>query len=153
MLLLALFACDDCSKVGDGWLEVGTGGVEFEPLEAGDLIAPTFGSQGGQHIWGSLRVAGILQGDALFFDAQNPEIDFQIFRGADLVAGYTDLKRHFAVNGDQMELIGETLFLEMYPERGDTLTIQATLLDKCGTELTDSVDVIYDGESGDTGYY
>ena len=153
MLLLALFACDDCAKVGEGWLEIGTGGSEFIPLEEGDPVEVTYGSQGGRHIWGSLRVAGILQGDELFFDAQNPEIDFQIFKGEDVVAGYTDLKRHFAVNNDQMELIGETLVLQSGLADGDALTIRATLLDKCGTELTDSVDVVFSGSGDDTGYY
>jgi hypothetical protein len=53
--LLASFGCG-----GDGpVIQIGTGVLEFVPLEAGAEVRIVCGSQGGQHLWVALRSQGI----------------------------------------------------------------------------------------------
>ena len=40
------------------WCELGTGEVEFDPLNHGDTVEIVRGVQGGYHIWASVRVTG-----------------------------------------------------------------------------------------------
>lgn len=45
-------------------IELGTGGDGFIPLEDGDLVMQAWGPQGGDHVWGALRMTGIFGGGA-----------------------------------------------------------------------------------------
>ena len=64
VLLLAVLAlvagCDSPNLDTDPLLILGTGEVEFIPLTDGvDDLALASGIQGGQHVWGALRVTGM----------------------------------------------------------------------------------------------
>jgi len=43
-------------------VELGTGSSVFVPLEAGDLVMQAWGPQGGDHVWGALRINGVFGG-------------------------------------------------------------------------------------------
>ncbi|MEE2828556.1 MAG: hypothetical protein VX498_05175, partial [Myxococcota bacterium] len=43
----------------NAWAEVGVGDSRFESIEAGHLLEVERGSQGGMHVWISMRTAGI----------------------------------------------------------------------------------------------
>lgn len=157
MLLLALFAaCDPtsdeaCAAAAEKpqELTVGTGELTFQSLADGDKVGLTYGSQGGVHVWGSLRVSGIVQGtsDSLA-DPDNPLVSFVIKDGDTEIAGFHELPHHFLVRLDgTWEFLGDRLIFyenDLASYAGVPLTMRATLTDKCGTELADETDVLLD---------
>ncbi len=58
-LALLLCACTGPNLDEDPLVILGTGEVGWEDLEDGDSVSLVSGLQGGQHIWGAVRVAGI----------------------------------------------------------------------------------------------
>ncbi|MEE2828122.1 MAG: hypothetical protein VX498_02955 [Myxococcota bacterium] len=48
--------------VSEEWIELGTGQAEFESIEPDEQLSPSFGGQGGFHIWTSLRGEGFHPG-------------------------------------------------------------------------------------------
>jgi len=58
-LPIVLAACDVPDLDRDPFVQLGTGEVEFVPLEEGDDVGVVHGIQGGDHIWGSARATGV----------------------------------------------------------------------------------------------
>lgn len=58
-LALGLCACTGPNLDTDPLVILGTGEVEWEALNEGDSVSLVSGLQGGQHIWGAVRVTGI----------------------------------------------------------------------------------------------
>ena len=157
MLFLAIFAaCDPtsdeaCAAAAEKRqsLTVGTGELTFEALEDGDKVGLTYGSQGGVHVWGSLRVSGIVQGSSdSLADEDNPLVSFVIKDGDTEIAGFHDLPHHFLVRLDgTWESLGDRLIFyegDVSAYADVPLTMRATLTDKCGTELAAETDVLLD---------
>jgi len=73
----------------DPGLEIGTGELEFEPLEDDEPLVLIRGPQGGYHFLGSVRTKGITAGDAgNLGDPDNPTVTFQAhIEGEDLAPG------------------------------------------------------------------
>ncbi len=63
-LLLLAAGCGEPGDAGGGTaaVEVGTGEWEFVPLVDGEEVTLTAGSQGGFHVWTSVRSAGVSTG-------------------------------------------------------------------------------------------
>jgi hypothetical protein len=61
VLLLALGGCptDPPTPPGEEFLEVGSGEWRFEPIEDGAEVDLVHGSQGGWHVWISMRTEGL----------------------------------------------------------------------------------------------
>ena len=53
---------DPCADDVAGWIEVGDGFDAFESIEDGAVLAVEYGSQGGQHVWASIRGDGMHPG-------------------------------------------------------------------------------------------
>jgi len=51
--------CGGGAAPGEGWAELGTGEWEFVPIEDGQDVPLVAGSQGGHHVWASLRTEGL----------------------------------------------------------------------------------------------
>ncbi len=63
--LAAVLVLLGCAGAGDeAVLELGTGEVEFEPLEDYQRVPLVAGPQGGHHLWLSLRAEGLAAGPA-----------------------------------------------------------------------------------------
>jgi hypothetical protein len=77
LLALSLLGLSACTSVGSGpiptpdlcaalaadqALELGTGGADFVALEDGDEVEQSWGPQGGDHVWASLRMQGVFGG-------------------------------------------------------------------------------------------
>lgn len=67
-ILMSLAACLGCgptsSMPSEGDVEVGTGEWQFEPFEDGDVLPLIRGSQGGHHVWISVRSDNMTSGNA-----------------------------------------------------------------------------------------
>jgi hypothetical protein len=64
LVLLALpgLAGCPCNDAIAPWIEIGEGSEGFAALEDGDVLAVERGSQGGQHVWASVRGDGLHPG-------------------------------------------------------------------------------------------
>lgn len=52
-----------CAELAENhYLEIGTGVDEFVPLQPGDEVRQSWGAEGGDHVWASLKVGGIYGG-------------------------------------------------------------------------------------------
>ncbi len=59
VLALGLGACVGPDLDREPYCQLGTGDVEFVPIDDGSEVGVVRGIQGGDHIWGSARVVGI----------------------------------------------------------------------------------------------
>ena len=53
---------DPCADDVAGWIEIGDGFDAFESIEDGAVLVAEYGSQGGQHVWASIRGDGMHPG-------------------------------------------------------------------------------------------
>lgn len=147
-MILFLLACARCD---DGTLEIGGGDLAWTPM--GETAPIVRGPQGGIHVFGSLRTDALTQGTDALDDPDNPILDFQVFDGDALLAGYSGLRRHFIVMNGIIELVGERLiFATSDPAEvdGRDVTISAHLVDVCGQERTAEVETTLEAAE-DTG--
>jgi len=143
-LLPFLLLLTACSANLDPSVEIGTGEIEFVPLESGETLQIIQGPQGGFHLLASLRVHGIIPGDrGNLEDASNPTITFDVIHeGASLISigpitqgldsaplrefPYThQMTGRFAIldiNADD-ELDGETVSLSVHIEAEEEIEI------------------------------
>ena len=85
-LLLILLGCaassGDTAIEWEPAAEIGTGEWEWAELEEGADISVIMGPQGGYHLLGSVRVAGLVAGDPdNLGDPDNPTTTFSVFHG------------------------------------------------------------------------
>ena len=109
-----LSACG--ARVGDAYVELGTGLDAFEPLSEGGPIYIVQGPQGGFHFFGSLRAGGVDPGDYNRLDApNNPTTEFRVFHGADRVdlMAATYVQGLAPVGSGTYEMIGRLVLLNI----------------------------------------
>ncbi|GDX81798.1 hypothetical protein LBMAG42_36090 [Deltaproteobacteria bacterium] len=160
MLLLALFACDpaseqacDNAQAEGPSLTVGTGETAFESLNDGEELRWVFGSQGGFHVWGSLRASGIVQGASdNLDDPDNPKVSFIVADGETELAGFHDIPHHVAGGSPaSWEYLGDRLIFYETDEDylyGLPVVMRATVADACGTTLEAEANVVLAGDPG-----
>ncbi|MEE2830631.1 MAG: hypothetical protein VX498_15695 [Myxococcota bacterium] len=121
-LLSALSGCEDSCDELEGeehWLEAGTGDQNFEALSEGQSVTAAWGSQGGQHVWGSLRAGGVHRGPLIRtpnnFESQ-PEITFAL-ESEELLLGQFGPSNQtvFRRPDGSAEFVGGTVFIMMNP--------------------------------------
>ena len=85
LLLASASACEpidpDCSALVDvpqaAW--VGGGEASWEDIEDGDEVEVIAGTQGGFHVWGSVRATGVYEGTTDNPGApENPRVAFRV---------------------------------------------------------------------------
>lgn len=143
-------ACDAVSEAPR--VEVGAGWESFQPLADGDLVEVEHGFQGGSHVFGALHAWGIVQ------DATRnpgiPRVTFQIVHGGDAIGGFTNVRTAFQTVADGVleALAQQAIFAdEVDPGDllGETVTLRAEIVDKCGTTASGDVDVqLADSDTG-----
>lgn len=172
-LLALLFAgCDDpCSSEEDRSVEVGTGEESFTPVEDGDVLPLAFGGQGGQHLWGAVRVNGVALHAPT--SADPPTVSFGLEHPEGTVARWEPTRLRIPVGRDS--LAGVTVILDgpspagtpfLYPDDFDTdldpwpseeewaeaqetmdaelaggLELWTQVVDRCGFVMEDSVEI------------
>jgi len=123
---------------------LGTGSTLFAALDDGDDVEVHQGAQGGFHVWGTVRVAGLYAGDRDHpSDPSNPEVVFQVMTTDGTVVGDTgSLLRPLKVRSDgQVELVGEIvpLFIGSIDEVAfQQVTLAVSITNFCGTTVVDS---------------
>lgn len=149
LLSLLLMGCPTAG--GDPAIELGTGEIEFTPLSDGDELLIVFGPQGGYHVEGAFRVAGVDPGDRNdLTEPRNPRMEFDLVtEGGTLVMigeiqqGLDDAPSSAAPYTH--ELLGRRVILDIVNDQiynGDAATFSVELTDADGVVLSDSVDVV-----------
>lgn len=131
----------------DATCTLGTGPTTYVSLEDGDDLDIEQGAQGGFHIFGSIRVTGVLPGDP--DDPQGPDsadIDFTVTTDDGTEVGRARLRGPLKVRSDgQVELVGEVVPLDI--DQIDDVawqeaTFAVTVDDACGTSVNDERRVV-----------
>ena len=160
-VLFTLSACqpeDPCAvaaTVDAPELVLGTGAEAFErPIEDGDTLRPSYGAQGGQHLYLAVRTSGFHPGDATLL-GEDDAVPMFVVELADAATGDILTVQRFdyaPMEGDAVEAelaLGE-FFLPFYggtstydvstpsgePPGERELILRATAEDACGTVLT-----------------
>lgn len=129
----------DASPAAEGWVELGTGARQYEPLAAGEEVPIIRGPQGGFHVWGGFRGDGFADGEVrirfeLSLDgvpyATADYVEFGLPRGRDGVFDYAAVAVVYRQNDDVETTSGRTMTLRLAVEADD------------GQVLTDSVEVV-----------
>ena len=153
--VVALSACDPddpCSVAStvEPTFELGVGESDFTRLNDGDVLHETWGMQGGSHIWIAYRTEGVVTGQAGAFKAYEPgpQVMFTLTSVDGVQVGDGNWSR--PMEGDETGAVaaGAQLYVwvpeDPAPDLSE-LTLTATLTDRCGAELSDSVMVTVDG--------
>jgi len=125
LLALPLFCsgCEpSCEKLAEqtASIELGTGFESFEPIADGDVLSASWGNQGGQHIWSSLRVSGVHRGDQMSVGlaglATRPTVHFTLESGGHVLARYSAESQAIThLSGGRGDLFGATSFILLNP--------------------------------------
>ena len=137
---------------------IGTGYDGFELYEESETLDPSFGIQGGQHIWGAVQVTGLIPGngemvsDSFFGDGTKAKghdplsVEFGFSFPDDLIAPYSvSFTDFFSGDTELSESFGHTVFIDLwdiadiYHEESEIpVEMSVTVEDGCGTIVTDS---------------
>ena len=144
---------NDPDGTGEPAVDIGTGEIEFVPLEDGDDLALVEGPQGGYHLFGALRCKGIVAGDPdSLAETTNPTMAFGIDHGLDSLiasAPFTqgldeapeseDPWTHWMLDREARLNIplGDDVLLD-----GETVEFSITITDTDGTVVEDTVSVV-----------
>ncbi len=147
--------CDVAVQQGARWADLGAGEDFYEPLADGDPILIVFGPQGGYHLDGSVRVAGVDPGDPELppGDPAHPQTTFEVRReDGSLASGvpgdlraltYREALRPTCAEG-VFQMAGREIFLA-FTDRdldGETLTITVTVQDPDGITVSNAHEVV-----------
>ncbi len=153
-LLLAACPTVDGEPTPDGpAVDLGTGELDFEPLDDGDELAIVLGSQGGYHLYGSFRSHGVVAGDSRSLtEPTNPTMEFDVVHdGASIIAippftqGIAEAPAEQApwthwMLGREARLVlafGDDVTLD-----GESVDFSITVTDTDGTVVQDTVSVV-----------
>ncbi len=149
MLAILLAACGGTDEPMEPPMAViGAGEQAFAPLSDGAVAPVILGPQGGYHIIGSVRIAGIEPGDpGNLADPDNPTTVFTVERGGTKIdsggASYT--QGLDPAEGGQHEMVGRIVILDITSDAeldGETLRFVVTVTDSSGRTATDEVSVV-----------
>jgi hypothetical protein len=145
--ILILLALAGCAADGGGDLPpeviLGTGLDAFVPLADGDDVTIVQGPQGGFHVYGSVRAAGLFPGnpDDLYADC-NPTTEFRAYQGDVRVDLGASTYRQGLDPGPEpyYQMIGRLVILDIdSPAQldGVSLRLEVTILDHDGLSAAD----------------
>ena len=110
VLAWALCGCDPSlgpsGGSGTAWIELFTGEQNIEALDEGQTLLVERGSQGGVHIWGSLRAGGIARGSQDEYQAllsgDRPLVEFVLESSSGVLSNPNTVREYLVEddNGD-----------------------------------------------------
>jgi hypothetical protein len=126
VLLLALCACGDAAEPVAPTLELGTGEWQYEPLSAGQRVQLVAGTQGGYHVWLSMRVQG--------FEDDRLRMQLTLRSASSAPEASSDLTLAFeAQDASTSEFVGwPAQLLAPWCAVEHALTVEVTLTDSAG---------------------
>ncbi len=138
-MVLALVAC------GAPDVRVGTGELAWEALGEGDALTVVHGPQGGYHVLGSVRTAGLNPGTGELDDPSNPTVTFQLTQEGVPLAPFAVSRQGLdaldpARDGATHELIGRLVILDISDDDevvDREATLEVVVEDAGGLVLTD----------------
>ena len=144
-IVAAALACSDPAPAPDAGppsLELGTGNVNFEPLQEGGTIFIVQGPQGGYHFFGSLQARNIEPGDSEdLSDPNNPQTTFEAYVGDTRVdAMASSYRQGLRVSNGVAEMIGRQVILDILDDdelAGATVRFVVSVEDAGGIKLSD----------------
>jgi hypothetical protein len=138
---LAVTGCAMPDLDREPWCELGTGDVEFVPLQDGDEVGVVGGIQGGDHIWGSARVVGVDWTEVTLVFELLDEDGALVTPSSTLIGELPHCTRSDEACEDGM---GETVGFPVIVERvsdvvGDDITMTLTVTDREGRTATHAI--------------
>ena len=137
-----------CESSATPEVEIGTGEIEFQPLDDGDMLDIIQGPQGGFHLLGSLRVKGIEAGDRSDLESpDNPTVIFAVdHEGVELITIGSITQGLNAAPLSQLpfthQMTGRFAILDIAADDeldGETVQFSVSVADSNGVEVFDSV--------------
>jgi hypothetical protein len=127
-------------------IELGTGEIEFQPIEPGSELEYVLGAQGGWHFFGSVRVSGVEAGNPEDrSDPDNPITRFRVFRDSTRVdkggAVYQQGLDPVPGQPGTFQMIGRRVILDLVrcgELQGVEVRFEVEVEDTRGVELQDS---------------
>lgn len=139
-----LMACGSEAEV-----RLGTGEIEFEPLEDGGTIPVVQGPQGGFHLVGSVVVAGIDPGDADdLAHPDNPTTMFEVVHEGTVlttIATYVQGLETSTTEGYTHQMLNRFAILNIFDDdevAGDMVTFSVTVSGARSGRATDSLELL-----------
>jgi hypothetical protein len=148
---LAALALGGCAAPGDADVLLGTGEAEWVPLHDGDEIEVVFGPQGGFHVLGAIRIAGLDAGNPdLLGDPRNPTVAFDFAVGDEsllLSGSFTQGIERAPEDAAPFthELVGRRVILDIDDEDpliGEEATLDVTVADVDGASASCSLRLV-----------
>ncbi len=142
------------------WVELYTGEVALEPLEPGQTLMVERGSQGGVHLWGSLRAGGLSRGSEDEYEAllsgDRPLVEFTLEASYGLLSNDNLVRQYLQEDpAGGLILVGRRVIFRHYSElpedwqqldweqveqriEQEDLTLRVTITDSRGRWAEDS---------------
>ena len=142
------------------WVELYTGELALEPLEQGQTLLVERGSQGGVHLWGSLRAGGLSRGSEDEYEAllsgDRPLVEFTLEAPYGLLSNDNLVRQYLQEDQEGgMILVGRRVIFRHYSElpedwqqldweqveqriEQEDLTLRVTITDSRGRWAEDS---------------
>lgn len=153
---LLLVACEgspvepfDAGAPMEPTVEIGTGELEFEPIEDGQELELILGPQGGYHFLASMQVTGVEPGTRTDLnDPRNPTTEFRAWVGdtrVDLRASSYTQGLDLQPDGEGYEMIGRLLILDITSNSelaGMATRVEVLVTDADGIMLQDDRTVV-----------
>ena len=98
------YSCEDLASETPS-IEPGTGETSFVEVEDGQLLSPEYGSQGGMHIWGSIRATWLHPADVSHVLTVSTDEGY--------VASSRSQGEFARTGGEHSERLGQPMFLEL----------------------------------------
>jgi hypothetical protein len=163
-LAVVLGGCDPSlgpsGNSGTAWVQLFTGEQTIEPLDDGQVLMVERGSQGGVHIWGSLRAGGISRGSEDEYEAllsgDRPLVAFALEASYGPLTGDNVVREYLQLDAQgDFTLVGRRVIFRHYSElpedwqeldweeveqlmEQDDLTFRVTITDSRGRSAEDS---------------
>lgn len=155
-----LTPCEEADRVDEPSLEIGLGEEQFDgPIADGDVLTPSFGGQGGQHLWLAVRTSGLVPGQGrglLLKDKDVPTFHAELI-GADDDVVYADQWWEFlAMEGEPADAeiaLGEFVVTSLPAVAvAQPLILRVSGADVCDHEVTSEVVITLDMETYTSSY-
>ena len=159
-VVLLLPACQNpCAEAANypPSVQFGTGSGAYESITEDTILTPSWGLQGGSHIWGALQTTGLYPGvQTLLGGPQNPlTVSFTVSHEDTIFASISD--SFVVLTGDSVSAqgYGFTIFIDGFPSdwsydyyKEETkklapISVEVDVTDACGTNVSDTVSTLF----------